>query len=147
MIFNSDIFRVNAVAASLRCSIDRHIGVTCDRHISACTGAIVIVDSSSITAITITGYIDRELTAAAAVCGDGNVATVSGYQNTTISVDGNGVVADQLDGQVLLRSSAERDLSTAVVVQRQYAGGFIICGVVIACVAGEAAGRIAVFEI
>ena len=111
------------------CGVDRHIGVTLDRHISARSGwDIVIVDSGYLTAIR--GYIDCELTAAA-VCGDGNAASVRVCTDTLISADGNFVVANQLDGQVIRRSSAERDPPAVVVVQRQRAGGGIIRGVVV----------------
>ena len=79
ILFNGDILCVDAVASSV-CGIcfgnDFHIGIALDRHISVCTGAIEIVDSDSTTAII--GYIDRERAFAAAVCGDGDVATATG---------------------------------------------------------------------
>ena len=133
MIFNDDLTCADAPAAPIFgvcCGIDYNIGVTIDRHISLrSAGGNVVADSDSIT--TIRGYIDCELTAAAAVCGDGDVAFPRGCNDTIISVDGNFVVADQFDGQVLLYSSAERDRATFVALQRQRAGIRIIVGVVV----------------
>ena len=145
MIFNDDLTCVDAEAVVVRavcCGIDCHIGVTLDRHISAhSAGGKAGADSVSIT--TIRGCSDRELTAAAVVCGDDDVASGRVCNDTRIAADGNGVVADQLDGQVTIRSSAERDSPTVVAVQRQCAGGGIIVGVVIVFVAA----LIAVFVI
>ena len=150
MIFNGDLTCcVDAEAVVVRaacCGIDCHIGVTRDRHISAhSAGGKASADSVSIT--TTRGCIDRERAIAAAVCGDDDVASGRLCNDTLITADGNGVVADQLDGQVTIRSSAERDPPTVVAFQRQRAGGGIIVGVVIACGAGEAAGIITVFVI
>ena len=133
MIFNGDLTCVDAEAVGGRavcCGIDYHIGVTLDRHISAhSAGGKAGADSVSIT--TTRGCIDCELTVAAVVCGDDDVASGRGCNDTRIAADGNGVVADQLDGQVTIRSSAERDPPTVVVVQRQRTGGGIIRGVVV----------------
>ena len=134
MIFNGDLTCcVDAEAVVVRaacCGIDCHIGVTRDRHISAhSAGGKASADSVSIT--TTRGCIDRERAIAAAVCGDDDVASGRLCNDTLITADGNGVVADQLDGQVTIRSSAERDPPTVVVVQRQRTGGGIIRGVVV----------------
>ena len=149
MIFNGDITCVDAEAVVVRavcCGIDCHIGIVLDRHISAhSAGGKAGADSVSIT--TTRGCIDRELTAAAVVCGDDDVASGRVCNDTRIAADGNGVVADQLDGQVTIRSSAERDSPTGVAVQRQCAVGGIIVGVVVCVAAGEAAGSILVFVI
>ena len=146
MTFNGDLTCcVDAEAVVVRaacCGIDCHIGVTRDRHISAhSAGGKAGADSVSIT--TTRGCIDRELTAAAVVCGNDDVASGRGCNDTRIAADGNGVVADQLDGQVTIRSSAERNPPTVVAAQRQCAGGGIIVGVVIVFVAA----LIAVFVI
>ena len=149
MIFNGDRTCVDAEAVVVRavcCGIDCHIGVILDRYISAhSAGGKAGADSVSIT--TIRGCSDRELTAAAVVCGDDDVASGRVCNDTRIAADGNGVVADQLDGQVTIRSSAERDSPTGVAVQRQCAVGGIIVGVVVCVAAGEAAGSILVFVI
>ena len=133
MIFNDDLTCVDAEAVVVQavcCGIDCHIGVTLDRHISAhSAGGKAGADSVSIT--TTRGCSDRELTAAAVVCGNGDVASGRVCNDTRTAADGNGVVADQLDGQVTIRSSAERDPPTFVAVQRQCAGGGIIVGVVV----------------
>ena len=152
ILFNADLTCVDAPAAPVfdGCfGIDLHIGVTLDRHISGHSGGNVTADSDSI--ITTSGYIDHELAVVAAVCGDGDVAFLSAHIDTRScscsSVDGNFVVADQFDGQVLPLISVERDRATFVALQRQRAGVGIIVGVVVCVAAGEAAGIIIVFVI
>ena len=89
--------RFNAVAfflCSCRCGVDRHIGVTLDRH------AVLVSINAEHRSIRV-GHIDRELTVAAVVCGDGNTAAcANSLDSYFIGRRRNGIVADQLDDKI-----------------------------------------------